>query len=128
MTAETLTPTLTPSRITVRPLGSALGAEVRGVDMRKPMDAQTQEEVLAAWMEHLVLVFPEGRKGTEKLYKDRYRKENGRWRIEYGEYERIYELTEILERVPHFTAHWLGQHGRQLPPAARYDATTGRYV
>jgi hypothetical protein len=62
------------------------------------------------------------------LYRDRYRKENGRWRIEYGEYERIYELTEILERAPHFTAHWLGQHGRQLPPAARYDATVGRYV
>ena len=55
MTVETLT----PSRITVRPLGTALGAEVRGVDMRQPMDAQTQEQVLAAWMEHLVLVFPE---------------------------------------------------------------------
>ena len=55
MTVETLT----PSRITVRPLGAALGAEVRGVDMRQPMDAETQEQVLAAWMEHLVLVFPE---------------------------------------------------------------------
>lgn len=53
--------TLTPSRITIRPLGSALGAEVRGVDMRQPMDAETQEQVLAAWMEHLVLVFPEQR-------------------------------------------------------------------
>ncbi len=63
------------------------------------------------------------------LYKDRYRKDpDGVWRIEYGEYERIYELTEILERAPHFTAHYLAKHGKQLPPAARYDAATGRYA
>lgn len=63
------------------------------------------------------------------LYKDRYRKDpDGVWRIEYGEYERIYEITEILDRAPHFTAHYLAKHGKQLPPAARYDATTGRYL
>lgn len=63
------------------------------------------------------------------LYKDRYRKDpDGVWRIEYGEYERIYEITETLDRAPHFTAHYLAQHGKQLPAAARYDATTGRYV
>src|SRR5262245_624911 len=62
------------------------------------------------------------------VYKDRYRKVDGRWRIEYGEYERVYELTEILPKAPHFTAHWLGKHGRQLPKAAAYDAATGRYV
>ncbi|MFO0690200.1 MAG: nuclear transport factor 2 family protein [Myxococcota bacterium] len=63
------------------------------------------------------------------LYKDRYRKDpDGVWRIEYGEYERIYEITEILDRAPHFTAHYLAKHGKQLPAAARYDAATGRYV
>ena len=62
------------------------------------------------------------------VYRDRYRKFDGRWRIEYGEYERVYELTEILPRAPHFTAHWLGKHGRQLPKGARYDAASGRYV
>jgi SnoaL-like domain len=63
------------------------------------------------------------------LYRDRYRKgADGRWRIEYGEYERIYEVTEILERVPHFTAHYLAKHGKQLPQAARYDPATGRYA
>jgi hypothetical protein len=63
------------------------------------------------------------------LYKDRYRKDpDGVWRIEYGEYERIYEITEVLDRAPHFTAHYLAKHGKQLPAAARYDATTGRYV
>ncbi len=48
----------TPTRLSVRPLGAALGAEVRGIDMREPLDAATQEELLAAWMKHLVLVFP----------------------------------------------------------------------
>jgi len=62
------------------------------------------------------------------VYRDRYRKVDGRWRIAYGEYERVYELTEILPRAPHFTAHWLGTHGRQLPKGARYDASSGRYV
>ena len=47
------------TRITVRPLNPALGAEVRGVDMRQPLDAQTRQEVLDAWMQYLVLVFPE---------------------------------------------------------------------
>ena len=62
------------------------------------------------------------------VYKDRYRKVDGRWRIEYGEYERVYELTEILPRKPHFTAHWLAKHGKQLPSAATYDPASGRYV
>ena len=47
------------TRITVRPLSPALGAEVRGVDMRQPLDAQTRQEVLDAWMQYLVLVFPD---------------------------------------------------------------------
>ena len=62
------------------------------------------------------------------LYRDRYRKDNGRWRIEYGEYERMYEMTETLERAPHFTAHYLAKHGKPLPTQARYDSATGRYV
>lgn len=60
------------------------------------------------------------------LYRDRYRKVAGRWKIEYGEYERVYEMTEILPRPPHFTAHYLGAHGKKLPDSARYDPTTGR--
>jgi alpha-ketoglutarate-dependent taurine dioxygenase len=45
-------------RMTVRSLHPALGAEVRGIDMRSPMDAETFQAVHAAWMRHLVLVFP----------------------------------------------------------------------
>lgn len=61
------------------------------------------------------------------IYRDRYRKVDGQWRIEYGVYERVYELTEILPRVPHFTAHYLGEHGRKLPASASYDPATGEY-
>jgi alpha-ketoglutarate-dependent taurine dioxygenase len=49
----------TSSRLKIRPLNPALGAEVRGVDMRQPMAEQTFHEVHDAWMKHLVLVFPE---------------------------------------------------------------------
>ena len=50
--------TATASRLTVRPLSPALGAEVRGIDMREPLDDETRQQVLDAWMQHLVLVFP----------------------------------------------------------------------
>lgn len=44
--------------ITVTPRHPALGAEVHGIDMRKPMDAATIRAVRDAWTKHLVLVFP----------------------------------------------------------------------
>jgi alpha-ketoglutarate-dependent taurine dioxygenase len=47
--------------ITVKPRHPALGAEVRGVDMRRPMDAGTVQAVVDAWTRHLVLVFPDQR-------------------------------------------------------------------
>jgi alpha-ketoglutarate-dependent taurine dioxygenase len=46
-------------KITVRPLHPAIGAEIRGVDLRQPMDPETFQEVHDAWMEHLVVVFPD---------------------------------------------------------------------
>jgi len=45
--------------ITVTPRHPALGAEVRGIDMRKPMDAATTKAVRDAWTKYLVLVFPD---------------------------------------------------------------------
>ncbi len=49
----------TPTRLKIRPLNPALGAEVRGVDMRKPLDPATFNELHDAWMEHLIVVLPE---------------------------------------------------------------------
>ena len=45
--------------ITVKARHPALGAEIRGVDMKKPVDAETIREIHAAWMKHLVVVFPD---------------------------------------------------------------------
>jgi taurine dioxygenase len=41
----------------VEPLASALGAEVIGLDMSRPIDEETQSRLRAAWLEHLVLLF-----------------------------------------------------------------------
>ncbi len=49
----------TQTRLQVRPLSPALGAEVRGVDMSKPVDAATFAELHEAWMQHLVIVLPQ---------------------------------------------------------------------
>jgi alpha-ketoglutarate-dependent taurine dioxygenase len=45
--------------IVVTPRHPALGAEVTGIDMRRPMDPATFKVVHDAWMKHLVLVFPD---------------------------------------------------------------------
>ena len=42
---------------TVRKLGSALGAEIVGLDLAAPVTAGTAEELRAAWSEHLILLF-----------------------------------------------------------------------
>ncbi len=47
------------TRFQVRKLHPALGAEVRGVDMRVPLDPAAFRELHDIWMQHLVLVFPE---------------------------------------------------------------------
>lgn len=44
-------------RIQVLPLTGALGAEIRGVDLTRPLDEETREEVLAAFHRHLVIYF-----------------------------------------------------------------------
>ena len=47
----------TKSTVTIRPLSSALGAEIIGVDLSKPLDDATVAEIRDAWKEHLVLLF-----------------------------------------------------------------------
>jgi taurine dioxygenase len=44
--------------VSVRPLGYALGAEVTGVDLRQPLDKPVLQQIHQAWLDHLVLVFP----------------------------------------------------------------------
>ena len=44
--------------IAIKPRHSALGAEITGIDMRRPLEAGTVQEIVDAWTKHLVLVFP----------------------------------------------------------------------
>lgn len=44
-------------RFTIRPLGSALGAEIAGLDISAPLDGDTVAALHAAWADHLVLLF-----------------------------------------------------------------------
>ena len=48
-----------PTGLTVRPLTGTLGAEVRGVDLRRRLDDATVAELRALWLGYKVLFFPE---------------------------------------------------------------------
>jgi taurine dioxygenase len=47
------------SSMRITPLGFAAGAQVTGVDLRKPLSNEDQGRIHEAWLEHIVLVFPE---------------------------------------------------------------------
>src|SRR2546422_6046292 len=53
--------------LALRPLGTALGTEVVGVDVSRPFDTATLEWVDRAFAEHPVLVFRDQRLGPEEL-------------------------------------------------------------
>ena len=42
--------------LTIRPLPAALGAEVAGLDLRRPLDAAAAAALHAAWLDHIVLI------------------------------------------------------------------------
>ncbi len=43
----------------ITPSGAACGAIIRGVDLTKPLCAETGSDIRAAWLEHHVLAFPD---------------------------------------------------------------------
>jgi len=45
------------SSFSLKPLSSALGAEVIGVDMRSPLDEETVQALIDAWHRHIILLF-----------------------------------------------------------------------
>jgi taurine dioxygenase len=47
------------TRIDVEPVTNVLGATVRGIDLREPLDDETISELNAAWVEHKVLFLPD---------------------------------------------------------------------
>ena len=48
---------MTQGTLEIRRIAGALGAEVRGVDLAKPVSHQQVSELRRAWLEHLVLFF-----------------------------------------------------------------------
>jgi len=98
----------TASTLTVRKLHAALGAEVRGVDMRQPLDAATCRELQDIWMEHLVLVFPDQRvTDAEHVAFTRY----------FGEPEIFHQKIIRSERVKEiFRVSNVDEDGNLMPP------------
>ena len=45
-------------RIQVRPMNSTIGAEIRGIDLSRPLDEATWQEVRQAFADYLVVYFP----------------------------------------------------------------------
>jgi alpha-ketoglutarate-dependent taurine dioxygenase len=95
--------------LSVRKLHPALGAEVRGVDMRAPMDAATFQAVRAAWMENLVLVFPgQAITDAEHVAFTRY----------FGEPEIFHQKIIRSRRVPEiFRVSNVDDDGVLMPPS-----------
>ena len=54
-----LTDTSTRAGLEIEPLPAALGARVHGVDLMQPLAPETFAAIHQAWMDHLVLVFPD---------------------------------------------------------------------
>jgi alpha-ketoglutarate-dependent taurine dioxygenase len=51
-------PTETDTRLDVRPLSGAIGAEIRNVDLTSDLDEQTVAEIRSLWLRHRVVFFP----------------------------------------------------------------------
>ncbi len=51
----------------VRPSGEACGAAVTGVDLSAPLSEAVVADIRAAWLEHLVLAFPDQRMSDDDL-------------------------------------------------------------
>src|SRR5450830_14938 len=45
------------SSFSLKPLSSALGAEVIGIDMHRPLDAETVQVLIDAWHRYIILLF-----------------------------------------------------------------------
>src|SRR5712691_8277805 len=51
----------------VVPLTKHISAEIRGIDLREQPNAETVRTIYQAWLDHLVLIFPEQKLEQEDL-------------------------------------------------------------
>jgi len=54
-------------RLHVKPLTRHIGAEIRGIDLRQRPDDETIRQIYQAWLDHLVLVFPDQELSQEDM-------------------------------------------------------------
>jgi len=95
-------------RLQVRSLHPALGADVRGVDMRAPLDPDSFEAVHGAWMQYLVLVFP-AQHITDA--------EHVAFTRDFGEPELFHQTIIRSSRVPEiFRVANVDDDGNLMPP------------
>src|SRR3989442_12052689 len=50
---------MTKARLDVVPLSKHIGAEIRGLDLRDKPDDEAIKAIYQAWLDHLVIVFPD---------------------------------------------------------------------
>src|SRR5579862_8231163 len=55
------------ARLDVVPLTKHIGAEIRGIDLRDQPDDATVAAIYQAWLDHLVLIFPDQKLSQEDL-------------------------------------------------------------
>jgi alpha-ketoglutarate-dependent taurine dioxygenase len=100
--------TATSSKLKVRKLHPALGAEVQGIDMRRELSPQLFRELHDIWMEHLVLVLPQQQvTDAEHVRFTRY----------FGEPEIFHQKIIRSEAVPEiFRVSNVDDDGVLMPP------------
>ena len=64
----------------VRQLGTALGAEIRGVDLSRPLDAAAVDFIRAAFLDHIVLTIRDQSVPPEAQSRRAYRRASHRRR------------------------------------------------
>src|SRR5438105_1530751 len=58
---------MTNTRLDVVPLSQHIGAEIRGLDLHDKPDDETVKAIYQAWLDHLVIVFPDQKLEQEDL-------------------------------------------------------------
>src|SRR5258707_1244602 len=58
---------MTKTKLEVVPLTKHIGAEIRGIDLRQKPDDETVKAIYQAWLDHLVIIFPDQKLEQEDL-------------------------------------------------------------
>jgi taurine dioxygenase len=58
---------MTRTRLDVVPLTKHIGAEIRGFDLRQKPDQDTIKAIYQAWLDHIVIIFPDQKLSQEDL-------------------------------------------------------------